>query len=704
MTQDYLEHLTPQQRAAVEHLDGAALVLAGPGSGKTRVITYRIVHLIRAHKVNPRSIVAITFTNKAANEMKERVLQLLPKSATDMLHISTFHSFCARLLRYEHEAAGLVKHYTICDDSDTKAYVVQSIALETEEDPKKVRGMKDYRSPDKVQRFISNQKQKLQLPDDVHDALGATSGEEDLFYAKVYSRYQATLTKSRCLDFDDLIMKTVLLLRENDAIREKYSTRIQYLQVDESQDTNPSQYELVRHLSSHWGNVLMVGDADQSIYAFRGARPENMDSLIKEHDNAKLYLLEDNFRSTHQIAAAANELIACNESRQPKEIKARVGGDPVKCIECLDGKQEAAIVVDQILGEVRREKAKWSDYAILYRMHTKSRIFEEIMVTNNVPHRIIGGLGFYNRAVIKDIIAYLKLVLNGADDASFIRIYNKPARGFGETSYAKLYNLKEERGCHILTVFKKKYYEEVLTGRSLRGAENIREVLYALHQLPQDLVAPLVEKAIEVTRYREVLEAEGDAKSIERIEHLDELIQAAREFDQAHGNGLLRFIEWTALMQSTDNDDAGEDRVHLMTCHAAKGLEFPRLYVIGAIDGVMPIVKDVDDFGRIKSSEKMQKDIEEERRVFFVALTRAERQLTITHTQQEFRYNSTVDCTPSRFLPELGDSVEHEILAGTSAGSYLIGALNKKRAASSKQKRGGGYTYRDQKRRRTRRY
>ena len=701
MTPNYLEHLTPQQRAAVEHLDGAALVVSGPGSGKTRVITYRLIHLIRGHKINPRGIVAITFTNKAANEMTERAQQVLPKSATDMLHISTFHSFCARLLRYEHEAAGLIKNYTICDDSDTKAYITQAVALEVGEDPKKVRGLKDYRSPDKVQRFISNQKQNLHVPDDVHDALPANADEEALFYAKVYSRYAATLTKARCLDFDDLIMKTVLLLRDNDAVREKYSERIRYLLVDESQDTNLSQYELVRHLSSHWGNVFMVGDSDQSVYAFRGARPENMDALERDYQSSKTYFLEDNFRSTHQIAHVANELIACNESRKPKKIKARVGGDNVKCLECLDTKQEAAVVVDQILGEVRRGKAKWSDYAILYRMHTKSRIFEELMVTNNVPHQIIGGLGFYNRAVIKDIIAYLKLVLNGADDASFIRIYNKPARGFGETSYAKLYHLKEERDCHILTVFKKRYYKEVLKGRSLLGAEAIREVMAALYQMPKDFVAPLIEKVIEVTRYKQVLEADGDAKSLGKLDHLDELVQAAKDFDEAHGNGLLRFIEWTALMQSTDKDTS-KDRVYLMTCHAAKGLEFPRLYVIGATDGVMPIVRDVDDFGRIKSQEQMQKDIEEERRVFFVALTRAERHLTITHPQREMRYNTAVDCTPSRFLSELGDSVEHEILAGTSAGSYLIGALNKKKSGSGRRR--GGYTYKPKQQKNRRHY
>ena len=692
MTHDYLEQLTPQQRAAVEHLDGAALVLAGPGSGKTRVITYRIIHLIRSHHISPRNIVAITFTNKAANEMMERAKQVLPKSATEMLHISTFHSFCARLLRYEHEAAGLVKNYTICDDSDTKAYITQSIALEIGKDPKKVRGLKDYRAPDKVQRFISKQKQQLQLPDDVHDALPSKADEEALFYAKVYSRYAATLTKARCLDFDDLIMKTVLLLRANEAVREKYSKRIQYLLVDESQDTNLSQYELVKHLGSYWRNVFMVGDADQSIYRFRGAQPENMAALGRDYENSKTYFLEDNFRSTNQIAEVANELIGCNEGRQPKVIKARVDGDKVKCLECLDNKQEAAVVVDQILGEVRREKAKWSDYAILYRMHTRSRIFEELMVTNNVPHQIIGGLGFYNRSIVKDIIAYLKFLLNGADDASFIRIYNKPPRGFGETSYAKLYHLKEERECHILTVFKKRYYEEVLKGKSLRGAETIRAVMLALHQMSQDFVAPLIEKVIEVTRYRQILEVDADAKSFAKLDHLDELIQAAKEFDEAHGNGLLRFIEWTALMQTTDKDTS-KDCVHLMTCHAAKGLEFPRLYVIGAIDGVMPIVRDIDDFGRIKSAEQMQQDIEEERRVFFVALTRAERHLTITHTQGEMRYNSAVECTPSRFLTELGDNVDHEVLAGTSAGSYLIGALNRKRASSGQRKKKSGYTY-----------
>jgi len=692
MEQDYLEHLTPQQRAATTHFEGAALVVSGPGSGKTRCATHRIAHLIKHHKVSPRNIVAITFTNKAADEMRERVAQMLPKSAAQMVHVSTFHSLCARLLRYEHKAAGLPENYTICDDSDSKAYVVQAIALETGTDPKKVKGQKNYQSPDRAKRFISKKKQQLYLPNDVYDALDEGSSKEDVFYAKVYRRYAATLEKTRTLDFDDLIMKTVLLLREDEDVRTKYAERTQFLLVDEGQDTNLSQYELVKHLASSHGNVYVIGDDDQSIYAFRGARPENMNAMEQDFPDLKVYFLEDNFRSTHQIAEVANELIEHNEGRKPKKIRARVDGEPVRCLECLDPKQEAAVVVDQILTEVRKEKANWGDFAILYRMHTKSRIFEELMVTNNVPHRIIGGLGFYNRSIVKDILAYLKLVLNGADDASFIRIYNKPPRGFGETSYAKLYKLKEELGCHILTVFKKRDYEGVLKGRSLRGAENIREVLAALHQMPRDLVAPMIEKVVEVTRYRQVLETDGDAKSLGKLEHIDELIQAAQEFDEAHGSGLLRFIEWTALMQSTDEDE-NDDRVHLMTCHAAKGLELPRLYVIGAIDGVMPIVRQEDDFGQLKSTKQMQKDIEEERRIFFVALTRAERYLTITHTREEFRYNSVIDCTPSRFLDELGDNIEHETLAGTSAGSYLIGTLNKKRGGNKRvnKRRRGGY-------------
>lgn len=710
MEQHYLDQLTEQQQKAVEHFKGAALVTAAAGSGKTRVITYRIVHLIHEHSVDPTRIVAITFTNKAANEMKERVKRLLPKRAAEALHVSTFHSLCARLLRREHEAAGLVRNFTICDDSDSKAYITQAIALETEEDPKKVKGRRDdYRSVPRVQKFISDNKQKLNLPDDVYDALDANATKADVFYAKVYRRYAAILDKARCLDFDDLIMKAVLLLREDEYVRSRYAEGTQFLLVDESQDTNRSQYELVKLLSSVWGNVFIVGDEDQSLYSWRGAEPENLSRLKEDYSELSHYVLDRNFRSTQTIAATANELIAHNRNRYPKVINTHIGeGKGVRCVECLDPKQEAAVIVDEILGEVRRERARWSDYAILYRMHTCSRLFEELMVSNNVPHRIIGGLGFYNRAVIKDILAYLKLVLNGADDASFIRVYDKPPRGFGERSYAKLYKLKEDRGAHILTVFKKEWYEEVLKGRSLGGARKIREIMKALHGMSQDLVAPMIEATVQLTGYRKMLEVDDDPKSEERLEHIEELIVAAREYDATHGNGLLRFIEWTALMQSAD-EDTDDNRVHLMTCHAAKGLEFPRLYVVGAVDGVMPIVRDVDDFGKFKTQEQIEKDLEEERRVFFVALTRAERELTITHFREQFRYNQVVDCVPSRFLEELGDTIEHNSVADTNVGSYLVGTIGQRKGGNNQSyKRGNDFTYRKTgrrtKNRRRRRY
>jgi DNA helicase-2/ATP-dependent DNA helicase PcrA len=678
MEQNYLDNLTPQQLDVVKHFEGVALVVSGPGSGKTACATRRIVHLIKHYHVSPHHIVAITFTNKAANEMKERIRLVLPKSVADVLRVSTFHSFCAHLLRKEHDAAALPKGYTICDDSDSKAYVVQSIALEIGEDPKKVSGLKDHRDPKKVVRYISDKKQNLLLAADVFDALDENSGPNDLFYAKVYLRYEAALKKTRSLDFDDLIMRTVLMLRSNTDVLERYAKDIHHILVDESQDTNTSQYELVRQLGGVHKNIFLIGDTDQSIYRWRGAQPENLTRLENDYPDLKVYFLEENFRSTHQIADVANHLIDNNSGRKPKKIKARVDGTPVRCIECLDAKQEAAFITDEIVTEIRRNAASWKDFAILYRMHTKSRVFEEMMVTNNVPHRIIGGVGFYNRSVVKDIIAYLKLLVNPADDVSFIRIYNKPARGFGETSYAKVYNLKEEQNVPILHVFKKRWYADVLKGSSLAGAHKIREVFKTLHSLPRDAVAPLVEGVIKASGYLKALESERDAKAIEKVELLEELLTAAKEFDETHAEGLLRFIEWTSLMQSTDKDTE-EDRVYLMTCHAAKGLEFKRLYVVGVVDGVMPIDREADDYGNIKSPEQRKADIEEERRVFFVALTRAERHLTITHTREEFRYNSVIECTPSRFLEELEDTVTHDSIADSSIGGYLISAMNKKK-------------------------
>jgi len=588
MDQNYLEQLTPAQRAAVEHHTGPAMVLAGPGSGKTRVITYRIAHLIEFHQVRPAEIVAITFTNKAANEMVARAGKMLPAHQAEGLRISTFHSLCARLLRREHENAGLTENYSISDEDDAKAYCIQAIATVAGKDPKEVRGFKDHREPNRVRRYISDAKQKVWTPDVVMDNLmhsGAT--EIDLFYGQVYDLYQRLMDRNNCVDFDDLIMKTVLMFRKHDNVRSRFANYTKQLLVDEYQDTNQSQYELVRHLSSVHGNVFVVGDVDQSIYAFRGAEPRNLNRMEDDYgDQLQTFFLEENFRSTPQIADVSNNLIGNNTERKPKLIKpVAKDGPPVRILQTNDHKQEAAVVVQEIMDAVQRGKHSYKDFAILYRIHQKSRLFEELFVAMNVPHRVIGGVGFYHRAIIKDLLAYLKLLMNGADEASFLRIYSTPPRHFGDVAYAKICMVRNDGAMPIMHVFRDKLYEEVLTGKALAGAEKIRNLYLKLHSMSKDKVAPIIEAIIKETGFRAYIEqstSKKEEKGSAKLKSMDELLIAAKEFDDDQNAGLLRFLEWVALVQAADKD-GDDDKVRLMTCHAAKGLEYPNLYVVGAI-------------------------------------------------------------------------------------------------------------------------
>jgi len=669
--------MTEAQRAATCHVDGPAMVIAGPGSGKTRVITYRIAHLINEHKVHPGSIMSITFTNKAAGEMKKRVSAILSPQDAKMVYISTFHSFCARLLRFEYSAAGLDKNYTICDDGETKSYITQAISIITETHPRTVNGWKDYKGVYAAKKFISKMKQELKTPEDLFNAAADGEGEDEVqqHLRKVYEKYQRTLDKSHSVDFDDLLMKAVRLLENRPDVRMKYAQRIQHLQVDEYQDTNYSQYRLVKMLASHWNNLVFVFDHDQSIYRFRGADITNITKLENDYaDTIHTYYLEENFRSTPQIANAANQVIEHNTERKPKEIRAvSKDGAPVRCIETSDPKQEAAIILDEIKTNVSRGVTRYKDHAILYRTHTRSRIFEDLCVAHNIPYKVIGGLGFYNRAAVKDVLAYLRLRLNPYDEAAFLRIYDKPPRGFGDKSYAKLHNLAEEKGVSMVHIFKDRHYEHILKGRPLAGARVLRNTFKILYQQPTDKVSPLVDVAMTASGYKKYLETELSKESIKRLDDIDELTTATAEFDEVQSAGLSRFIEWTSLMQSAD-EEVNDDRILMMTCHAAKGMEFKNVHLIGAIEGLLPMIRDVDDDGRVKQVEELAKDIEEERRVFFVAITRAEETLVVSHNRMRFLYNQMIPCIPSRFVQEMGEEVEHESM-DNEAGYFMVQKL-----------------------------
>ena len=693
----YLESMTPTQREATLHMNGPAMVLASPGSGKTRIVTYRIVNLIE-EGVNPAAIAAITFTNKAANEMRERVGQVLPQHHADAVYISTFHAFCARLLRMEHEAAGLHKKFVICDSADTKNYLTQAISLELGVSPKKVRGYRDHRSISYVGRYISSKKQTLMTPEDVLDA-AMNKGDEDKnerLLRKCYERYQAALDRNRSVDFDDLIMKAVLMLRRREDVREKYSKRIHYMMVDEYQDTNLSQYELVSMLTSFHNNIAVVGDVDQSIYAFRGADIENIRRLEADHPEVKIFFMEENFRSTPQIAHVANELIAFNQERKEKTIRAVQGdGAPVRCLQCMDNGQEAGFIVDEIKSRVKKGELRYKDCAVIYRTHAKSRKFEELLKAENIPHKVIGGVNFYERQAVKDILSFVRLRLNPFDEASFTRIYDTPPRGFGERSYEKMIATVLEENCSVVKVFKDQRYEKLLKGSPLLGARKLRNVFKQLYAHGTGKVAPIMKTAIEASGYRVYLEGDTGNKKANRtaennIGLIDELLQSAKDFDDKHGGGLLYYFEFVSLMQSADEDEEG-DHVTLMSCHAAKGLEFPVVYVVGAIQGSMPIIRQTDDAGNVKPPQQLAKDLEEERRVMFVAATRAERELTVSTYKRRPMYGSWEDCSPSQFIEEMGDTVKYENIGDSALGKY--------EAAMPKRVRRGRYRNRSTSRR-----
>jgi len=677
--------MTPTQQQATLHMDGPAIVLASPGAGKTRVVTYRIVNLV-SEGVNPATIAAITFTNKAANEMRERVAKVMPRQFAKMVYISTFHSFCAKLLRIEYEAAGLPQKFTICDSTDSTNYITQAVCLELGVSPKKARGFRDHRNIRYVQRYISDKKQNLLTPDDVFQKAEEVGKEDqqDKFLRRCYERYQAAVERNQSVDFDDLIMKSATLLSRNAEIRNKYAKRIRYMMVDEYQDTNLSQYALVKMLNSHWGNIFVVGDVDQSIFAFRGADIENVQRLEEDHPEAKTFFMEENFRSTPQIAEVANKLIAYNESRKDKKIIAvNKDGKEVRWIECTDPTQEAGFIVDEIISRVRNNEAKYKDFAVIYRTHAKSRPFEDILKAHQIPHKIIGGVGFYQRSVIKDILAFLKLRVNPYDESSFMRIYDSPPRGFGEVSYEKIHNLIEDENISVVKAFKDHRHEKLLNGSPLRGARKLREVFRQMYAHETVSVENIVKVALEATKYREYLDADTgnktqNRKSEDDIGLLDELQNSAREFDRNHKGGLRRYLEFVSLMQVTDEDDDG-DHITLMSCHAAKGLEFPNVYVVGAIESSMPILRPADDAGNVKTKGQLKKDLEEERRIAFVAATRAERELTISSYQRRPMRGSWEECSPSRFIEEMGETVKHEDITRTGMGNHMAAPVQRKR-------------------------
>lgn len=626
--------LNPKQKEAVLHTDGPLLILAGAGSGKTRVLTHRIAYLIDECGVNPWNIMAITFTNKAAGEMRERVDNLVGFGA-ESIWVSTFHSSCVRILRRHIESLGYTTSFSIYDSDDQKTLMRQVFkAMDIDTKQFKERA---------VLAAISSAKDKLITPEEFLLNAGADFREKKT--GEIYREYQKQLKKNNALDFDDLIVKTVELFQNNPQVLDYYQERFRYIMVDEYQDTNMAQFKLVSLLASKYRNLCVVGDDDQSIYRFRGADIQNILSFENTFPGTKVIKLEQNYRSTQNILDAANGVIRHNFGRKDKTLWTANGeGDKILFKQFDTAKDEADFVVRQI----RDSAYSYQDQAVLYRTNAQSRLLEERCIFYNVPYRLVGGVNFYQRKEIKDVLAYLKTIANGVDDLSVIRIINVPKRGIGATTIGRVTAFASEHNMSFYDTLKEakqipgigKAAEKI--GRFIAQMEAFRAMAHSEEYSIKDLI----DHILEDTGYEEELQEEGEIEAQTRLENIEELINkaAAYEEDSEHPT-LDEFLEQVALVADIDNVDDSEDRVTLMTLHSAKGLEFPKVYLVGMEDGLFPGIMS------IMADDKTE--MEEERRLCYVGITRAKKELVLTAARQRMINGETRWSKPSRFIDEI---------------------------------------------------
>ena len=629
--------LNPRQREAVRYLDGPSLVLAGAGSGKTRVITAKIAHLVLHKDMSPRNIYAVTFTNKAAREMKARVGRLLADTNTSGLNISTFHTFGLNLLRREYKAAGLRPGFSIFDEQDVEQ-LLKELAKKNEADRQTLQ---------QARWQISSWKNELVDPD---TALSRAEDDFQAFYAVLYRAYLDALHAYNALDFDDLILRPVQLLRDDAGLRERWQNRVRHLLVDEYQDTNGAQYEMVRLLVGVQAGFTVVGDDDQSIYAWRGARPENLARLQDDFPQLKVIKLEQNYRSTGRILGAANELIANNPHVFDKRLWSELGpGEPIRVIHCRDEESEAERVAAEIIRHRFNHGTRFSDYAILYRGNHQARPFEKTLRTHNVPYFVSGGTAFFSRTEIKDLMAYLRLLNNTDDDAAFLRVINTPRREIGHGTIQKLASWAAQRHGSLFDAIDELGLQEQLGTRPLRNLREFREWIIGLQQLashksPSKVVEQLLQ---DVDFHDWLLQTSASDKTGERRwENVQELIEWLQRLQAEEHKGetlseLVAHLSLMDILERQDEDEAG-DRVALMTLHAAKGLEFPVVFLVGMEEGLLPHQTSIEE-----------DSLEEERRLAYVGITRAQRELLITTAEKRRRGGELVRCEPSRFLQEL---------------------------------------------------
>lgn len=626
--------LNPQQAEAVLNTEGPMLIMAGAGSGKTKVLTCRVANLLQKG-VRPYRILAITFTNKAAAEMRERVNNMSGAAAKDVW-LFTFHAFCARFLRMEiDKLPGYGGNFAIYDTADSQTLIKQ-VLKEMNLDDKRFQ-------PSGILARISNAKNALQ------DAAAFAREAGDFYEQKVadiYARYQEKLQLNNALDFDDLLLLSIRLLQENKEVREKYQDRFDYLLVDEYQDTNHAQYLLTKFLAAKHRNICVVGDADQSIYGWRGADIQNILDFEKDYPDAKVIKLEQNYRSTQIILDAANAVIENNTGRKPKNLwTENKSGADIIYFQAVDERDEARFVIEQLQNLQRTEDKKLGDMAILYRTNTQSRIFEEMLIKSGISYNMVGGLKFYERKEIKDIIAYLRVIFNPADSLSLLRIINVPKRGIGDASLAKIQAYAAANNVSLFEAVSNAAAIDGLSSRFVSKLDDLAGIIFELMNLANEApVEDLIDRVLRDTGYLEELENERTPQAQSRIDNLHELISVAQEFAASEEeNNLENFLAHVALVSDIDDTELGEDAITLMTLHSSKGLEFPVVFLVGMEEGLFPHARTLMD----------ETEIEEERRLCYVGITRAKEKLFLSSTKMRTIYGNTVTYPPSRFLQEI---------------------------------------------------
>lgn len=647
--------LNPMQKEAVYHTEGPLLVLAGAGSGKTRVLTHRIAYLIEEKGVNPWNIMAITFTNKAAAEMRERVDKIVG-FGSESIWVSTFHSSCVRILRRHIEYLGYSTSFTIYDGDDQKTLMKQ-IFKKLDIDTKQFKERA-------VLGKISSAKDEMITPEEYELNAGGDFREKKI--AQIYKEYQKELKKNNALDFDDLILKTVELFQNVPEVLNYYQERFRYIMVDEYQDTNLVQFKLVDLLAKKYRNLCVVGDDDQSIYKFRGANIENILSFEKAFPGARVIKLEQNYRSTQNILNAANEVIRNNRGRKDKTLwTANEEGTPVRFLQFDTAYEEAEAIAREIRDKSALEQRSYSDFAVLYRTNAQSRLLEEKFILYSIPYRLVGGVNFYQRKEIKDILCYLKTIANGQDDLAVQRIINVPKRGIGATSIGKVTIFASANGMS--------FYQALLRVKAVpaigKAGDKIgvftEQIEDFKSRLPELSIKELIEEILEKTGYKKELEAEGEIEAETRLQNIEELINKAVSYSESAEEPTLNgFLEEVALVADVDNMDESENRVILMTLHSAKGLEFPYVYLSGMEDGLFPSSMS------IMSDDKDA--VEEERRLCYVGITRAQKDLTLTAARQRMTNGETRFSKVSRFVEEIPEWLlekpEQKSMFGRAAG------------------------------------